>query len=819
MKAHLCSACKQGKYCYVCCIIGGSSRNESTCPIANNDCNSCAACGSLPLDSSSSRCTVCGVKLCGTCNFLTRSEKQNTRFKYTCIACLGADLFYERLRNKAKDIHDRTDNLLSGRIILDRYATRVLFVEFCELVDVLNRLLMFATLKDMWPLLLRIVKYQEENGMEGHLGTLQVVRFHVEPRALHSELVRQVALLSATWTKVRRPADSNASKPVQNAVPTLGFALYDLHGLAPILQLLSPALHQLLSRAVTRKDISVHILAVQSPNLEISLVSSLHRAFSAQGCWHTVYDESGILPREMTLKQLTNFRRILRRIGITAIVDCIGSSADGSEAFRGLCRPGSEARCIVDFLNSAALPWDSHCYSGIILDPTLSLAVPREDPGADKFWNISCWQPPMTDSIRGLNRNKRTVFRHGNGQRFGIHTPVDLTRISEECLEQLLDLLLDLPDSMLCYYGSPLTQVISTMNNMKDYAVKRGRDENYFKDRVDWWGHYPIGDHGQRMRDKVHVCLALGPSTDTGVNVALCVGVPVATEQGLDGGGEISSWGPPTMLRMCGLGALAVPNGSRRAGDLVRQLYWDPRLLTLSQNILDHQAQNSIGFFNNERTANDLAALATAVHESTDSNPPAREFISCLPEPAYFLLDQAWKLQRTSTALVWEGNCELDDSNVLPALLGFEEFAHQAGTIVQADTDADREPSWAQPAGAVGAAAEMLRLLESLPPSDGADLDVEMMTQAAMGAECEPDVRSEVSAGAVGADAEMQEETIIDLRDDTDEPPSAGDLPELWSADGPVLNRWTGRRWRGRRRGRCWPGVWGVCGGLWKTGR
>ena len=46
----------------------------------------------------------------------------------------------------------------------------------------------------------------------------------------------------------------------------------------------------------------------------------------------------------------------------------------------------------------------------------------------------------------------------------------------------------------------------------------------------------------------------------------------------------------------------------------------------------------------------------------------------------------------------------------------------------------------------------------------------------AMGAECEPDVRSEGGAGAVSADAEMQEATIIDLTDDTDEPPSAGDL-------------------------------------------
>ena len=100
------------------------------------------------------------------------------------------------------------------------------------------------------------------------------------------------------------------------------------------------------------------------------------------------------------------------------------------------------------------------------------------------------------------------------------------------------------------------------------------------------------------------------------------------------------------------------------------------------------------------------------------------------------------------------------------------ECSQAADTIVQADTDAHGGHSWAQPAGAVGADADML--LEAIRPSDGADLDVEMMTT--MEAECEPDVRSEGGAGAVGADAEMQEATIIDLTDDTDEPPSAGDL-------------------------------------------
>ena len=54
----------------------------------------------------------------------------------------------------------------------------------------------------------------------------------------------------------------------------------------------------------------------------------------------------------------------------------------------------------------------------------------------------------------------------------------------------------------------------------------------------------------------------LGPGTGhTGVNVALWAGVPVVTVQGLDGGGDISSWIPTSMFE------LPVHRGGRQEGD------------------------------------------------------------------------------------------------------------------------------------------------------------------------------------------------------------------------------------------------------------
>ncbi len=36
-------------------------------------------------------------------------------------------------------------------------------------------------------------------------------------------------------------------------------------------------------------------------------------------------------------------------------------------------------------------------------------------------------------------------------------------------------------------------------------ASTRGLDKNYFDGRVEWWGHLPMEEHSQRIRDKVHV--------------------------------------------------------------------------------------------------------------------------------------------------------------------------------------------------------------------------------------------------------------------------------------------------------------------------
>ncbi len=321
------------------------------------------------------------------CTFRTLRDSEKC---FTCIACLGEKVFYESLKEKARTVAKETEDAIEGINRLTQFEMQGLFFEFCETVDVLNRLVMYSDLENMWPLLLRIVKYQKEHNLEGHLGTLQAVGFHAEPRTLHSELVQQVALVNARWKINERLPKKILPKRLcpGRKTPTLAVALHEVDRLSPILQRLAIPLLQLLKRAQSLGDLKVHVLATQKVNIEVPQVRDLHVAFSDAGCWNDMFEEkTGVLSTKPTPQELAaKFKRTVRQLGIDVLVDGIGSSALGSEGFCSLCIAGSEARFIFDFLNSPVLPRNPQLYTGVILDPVLSQAVPDEDSqDTDRF--------------------------------------------------------------------------------------------------------------------------------------------------------------------------------------------------------------------------------------------------------------------------------------------------------------------------------------------------------------------------------------------------------------------------------------------------
>ena len=112
-------------------------------------------------------------------------------------------------------------------------------------------------------------------------------------------------------------------------------------------------------------------------------------------------------------------------------------------------------------------------FSGMILDPCMRIAVP-DGPQADTVCCFSSWQPGMS-WIRNSQRSAQTLWRKNSGQKFCIHTPVYMARISRLCLEVLLTLLLEFDDAVVCYEGSPLAPIWATCRNMEEFAWRHQR--------------------------------------------------------------------------------------------------------------------------------------------------------------------------------------------------------------------------------------------------------------------------------------------------------------------------------------------------------
>ncbi len=136
------------------------------------------------------------------------------------------------------------------------------------------------------------------------------------------------------------------------------------------------------------RNLSRNQIAIQKPNLKCPMVKELH---TLAGKFWTQLE----LPKANDAINKQKIRSKIKSLHITVLFDLIGPSADGGELWRGVCRPGLEAGFILLWLNEAALSWNRISFSGVILDPWMSRAVPDNDPDADTVYCISSWQPGM----------------------------------------------------------------------------------------------------------------------------------------------------------------------------------------------------------------------------------------------------------------------------------------------------------------------------------------------------------------------------------------------------------------------------------------
>ena len=645
-KADLCTECKTSSRCFDC-----RSPKARLKTILRTEMR-CATCFDSLGDHAAVHCTDCDDSFCYSCTYSVSSNND----PFICIVCKGGNAFFEERITKALQICSATTEALArdsgpeaARDQKSVNKLQALLSQFCKMVDQLNRLVQYRVLEKIWPLLLRVVKFQRDNKLPCNLMTNQVVRFHVQPNKLHNELVQLVAQLNAAGNMVVAGSKSSAGQ-ARSKKPTVAFAFNNVHGAHPIRQLTKTMLQLLDS-----EQLIAYIITIRPPNKNVPVIAKLHEAFSHKKRWIQLEAADNNSKKQALRKKVQSLK-------LTLLVDCIWPSADElAQLWKGVCRPGVEAQFIFLWPNEAMLSWDHSLFSGIVLDACMRIAVPVDNPQVDNVYCVSCWQPPV-DCVEDIPRNTREPWKKNSGQKFRIHTPVDLTRISELCLEVLLKLLMELADAVVCYYGHPLPSIKATRRNMQVFAESNALDKDYFFSRVEWWGHRPTVAQGERMRNQVHVIVTFGSSSDhMGVNLALAAGVPVVTTRGSCGEGDVASWVAASMLTMMGLGALALPHGEEhQIVGLVGQFYEDGSLLMDVQSILDQHASEATSFFNTQRSAKDFMDLVTHLHSSNRTQ-DERNFISCPPEQDYFEYGEDCRLQRTAKAMVREANNRLQD--------------------------------------------------------------------------------------------------------------------------------------------------------------
>jgi hypothetical protein len=392
-------------------------------------------------------------------------------------------------------------------------------------------------------------------------------------------------------------------------------------------------MYSLLKLLIGNRQIKVYIIAIQKPNLKCPMVKELHTLAGSSWIQLKFTNASDTVNKQNKQK----FRSKIKSLRITVLFDLIGPSADGSELWRGVCRPGREAWFIMLWLNEAALSWDRNSFSGVILDPWMSRAVPDNDPDADTVYCISSWQPGM-QVTRELPRSTRTPWVKQSGRQFGIHTPSNLTRISQACLNILLSIMMKLGDAVLYFEGSPLVPMCATLRNIEEFAQSQRLEKDHFAKRMLYWGRNTMDMHAKRLRDEVHISVSFGSAEGhTGVHLALGAGVPVLTTEGSLGGGDVAAWVAAGMLFELGLGALVLPHGEEhKIVGLARQLYEDGRLLNALQHVLDTHASQGTSLFSYERAACDVTNLAIQLHSVRKTpDKDARNFISSPSEEPY----------------------------------------------------------------------------------------------------------------------------------------------------------------------------------------
>jgi hypothetical protein len=719
-------------------------------PVRNQCCAACCA----SKDSNGDSCPDCGIWFCEKHTFRIKTESH----PLGCIFCMGRDVFFAQLSNKVKPICERAEEAITdiGGDSSSRRQKSLDLERFLQAFDHLSRLGAHWVLEELSPLLLRVVKHLLEHGLASLLETFQAVLWHL-PEYLPDELVRWVEKLNISGQDSCRPSAAQSKALTRSRKPTVAVLWHEIHrdqDAEVVLQL---------SR---NTGIEFYILVDQLLD-DGTFAADLQRNIPKK-CWKYLLATQKLTVGPPTNTQdIERMRKNIRKMGITLLL--------GNQAW---ARPGFEVHNAFRFGHRNEL---QGFLNGVLLDPQCLSELKLDPAEAENIWCISCVTGPW-DFKGKLQRGERKPC--GSEFRLLALVDPDQPNISPLILEDILLLLNEFPNIRACFCGLDLMQTASIMREMEAFALKHKLNRRFFIRQIEWWGCRPTVAFAQKIRDQIDVCLTTGPGIE-GVNVALGTGTPVVAQRAWRVGGKMAGCCASSMLQMIGLGALAVPHNVR-PGRLVKALYRDGDTLRLLQRFLDDQNAadgTSSAFFDLKRTAQDLAAVACALHVS--DNIPSQNERNCIsrpPEQPYFFLGDDGLLHLTASGRVRQADLELGKRPDIPEFrCEFDPDASEMDVDLEHENMDQHESCISSPSRAQAEDATM---------KDNVDLEPERMDRIDLTHD-DSDVHED--GGGVPGEA-----------------PSAGDLLGRGAVlhPGPVLTLWTGRR---RRRGggrggprRCW---------------
>ena len=566
---------------------------------------------------------------------------------------MGQNQFFAQLSKKVEPICKQAEEALADSFGDSRSLRQksVVLAQFLQALDHLSRLGAHRLLEEQAPLLRRVVKHLLEHGLASLLETFQAVLWHL-PDYLPDELVRCVEKLNFSGQDSCRPSAAQSQQLTRSRKPSVAV-------LWPDILCNQDAIKEVVLQLAGNTEIEFFILSAQLLCLEDdAFAADLHRNIPEK-CWKFLLETQKLTvepPTNITTQDRESMRRKIRKMRITLLLTWNNSKEMGL-----VVRPGLEVQNAFRFGNQNELQGFSN---GVILDPQCLSELKLDPSEAENIWCISCVTAPW-DFKGKLQRGERKSCGPGTGQEFRLLALVDPDQpnISPQMLEEILLLLIEFSTFRACFCGLDMMQTVSIMRDMEAFALKHNLDRHCFIRQIEWWGCRPAVAFAQRIRDQIDVCLTTGPGIE-GVNVALGTGTPVVTQRAWRVGGKMAGCCAFSMLQMCGLGALAVPDNVR-PGVLVKELYRNRDTLRLLQSILDDQNGadgTSPAFFDLKRTAEDLAAVACALHVS--DNIPSQNERNCIsrpPEQPYFFLGGDGLLHLTARGQVRQADCLLGD--------------------------------------------------------------------------------------------------------------------------------------------------------------